>query len=35
MDDEPATHWELMPLYILVGFGLVAMAAGIAMAVAL
>lgn len=32
MDDEPATHWELMPLYILVGLGLVAMAAGVALA---
>ncbi len=32
MDEEPATHWELMPLYILVGFGLVAMAAGAALA---
>lgn len=31
MDEETATHWELLPLYILVGLGLVAMAAGIAM----
>lgn len=32
MDEEPATHWELLPLYILVGLGLVAMAAGVALA---